>query len=208
MSMLDRGYQRKVLNLRVTCSKKNDGCQWAGELRHLDHHEREECEWAVVECSYQCGADLPRRLMDEHERAVCPRRPINLKLGEVVKSMEEKMSAERKRHESEMTAMKKEFRLTLKKEVTRLEQLFHTKLAETKREIESKMTEEKKERKVTVPTRRSVRPIFNWWEMHGNSSKQGWLILRRIGSVHDRDCIRRIIEPGAHEQKECATVNR
>ena len=32
--MLDRSFQRKVLELKVRCSKKNDGCQWAGELRH------------------------------------------------------------------------------------------------------------------------------------------------------------------------------
>ena len=58
-SLLDRGYQRKVLNLKVVCSRKKDGCQWVGELHDLDHHEREECEWAVVECSYQCGAHPP-----------------------------------------------------------------------------------------------------------------------------------------------------
>ena len=51
-SPLDRSYQRKVLNLKVFCSRKNDSCQWEGELHNLDHHEKEECEWAVVECSY------------------------------------------------------------------------------------------------------------------------------------------------------------
>ena len=59
----------QVLNLKVRCSRHNDGCQWVGELRHVVPHEREECEWAVVECSYQCGAHLPRRLMAEHEHA-------------------------------------------------------------------------------------------------------------------------------------------
>ena len=67
ISLLDRDYQRRVLNLKVVCSRKKNGCQWVGELSQLDHHEREECGWAVVECSYQCGAHLPRRLMAEHK---------------------------------------------------------------------------------------------------------------------------------------------
>ena len=61
----------------VRCSRHNDGCQWVGELRHVVPHEREECEWAVVGCSYQCGAHLPHRLMAEHEHGECPQRPCN-----------------------------------------------------------------------------------------------------------------------------------
>ena len=114
--MLDRDYQRKVLNLKVVCSKKNDGCQWVGELRHLDHHDREECVWAVVECSYQCGAHLPRRLMAEHEREVCPQRPMDVKLEWFMKSMETKLTTERERHEREMAAVREEFRNTLTEE--------------------------------------------------------------------------------------------
>ena len=36
-TMLDKKKQRKVLNLKVRCSRKGDGCEWEGELRHLDH---------------------------------------------------------------------------------------------------------------------------------------------------------------------------
>ena len=60
-------------------------------------HEREECEWAVVECSYQCGAHLPRRLMAEHQRDVCPQRSVDARL----ERMEE-------RHKREMFALKSE----------------------------------------------------------------------------------------------------
>ena len=104
VSMLDRGYQRKVLNLQVICKK--NGCQWVGELRHLEQHQRDECGWAVVECSYQCGAHLPRRLMDEHEHGLCPQRPMDGKLEWIIKSMETKLTNERDRHESDMAAMR------------------------------------------------------------------------------------------------------
>ena len=35
ISLLDRSLQRKVLEMNVSCSRKKDGCQWVGELRHL-----------------------------------------------------------------------------------------------------------------------------------------------------------------------------
>ena len=99
--MLDRSFQRKVLELKVSCPKKNDGCQWVGELRHVVPHEREECEWAVVGCSYQCGAHLPRRLMAEHEYDACPQRPMGVKLECFMKRMETKLLTEREQHERE-----------------------------------------------------------------------------------------------------------
>ena len=102
-TLIDRDYQRKVLNLKVFCSRHEHGCQWIGELRHLDHHERDECGWAMVECSYQCGAHLPRRLMDEHELDECSQRPMEVKIKSLMKTMEEK-------HEREMAVMREEFR--------------------------------------------------------------------------------------------------
>ena len=113
ISLLDRSLQRKVLEMKVCCSRKKDGCQWVGELRHLVPHENEECVWAVVECSYQCGAHLPRRLMDEHLLDECPQRPIDAKLESVtrrmetqvereIKKMETKLMTEREQHEREM----------------------------------------------------------------------------------------------------------
>ena len=106
-----------MLNVKVVCSKKNGGCQWVvDELRHLDRHEREECGWTVVECSYQCGAHLPRRLMAEHKRDACPQRPMDVKLEWFMKSKETKLTTERERHEREMAAVREEFRNTLTEE--------------------------------------------------------------------------------------------
>ena len=122
-TMLDRSFQRKVLQLKVRCSKKTDGCQWVGELRHVVPHEREECGWAVVECSYQCGAHLPRRLMDEHQRDKCPQRPRRevkienfvtkeqhekemRKIEARLTAMESRLVTEREQHKREMTELK------------------------------------------------------------------------------------------------------
>ena len=91
----------QVLNLKVRCSNQKDGCQWVDELRHVVPHEREECEWAVVGCSYQCGAHLPRRLMAEHEHEECPQRPMDVKLESFMKKTEE-------RHQREMAEQNKE----------------------------------------------------------------------------------------------------
>ena len=113
VSLLDRSLQRKVLEMNVYCSGKRGGCQWVGELRHLIPHEKEECGWAVIECSYQCGALLSRRLMDEHLLDKCPQRPIDAKLESFtrrmetqvereIKKMETKLMTEREQHEREM----------------------------------------------------------------------------------------------------------
>ena len=65
-------------------------------------HEREERGWAVVGCSYQCGAHLPRRLMDEHEHDMCPQRPMD---AEVLKKIKEQHKREIKKMETRLAAM-------------------------------------------------------------------------------------------------------
>ena len=121
--MVDKKKQRKVLGLTVRCSRKKDGCEWEGELRHLDHHEREECAWALVECGYHCGERLPRRQLAEHEQDVCSQRPVDVKLESFMRKMEERhtkeiataredhmrdMSLMREDHMKEMAALRKD----------------------------------------------------------------------------------------------------
>ena len=86
-TMLDKSFQRKVLDLKVRCSRKKDGCEWEGELRHLSNHERRECGWALVECRYRCGERVSRCQLSEHERNMCPRRPMNVKMESVVRKV-------------------------------------------------------------------------------------------------------------------------
>ena len=43
-SLLDKQLQRKVMALRVFCSKKSAGCRWAGELRDLEAYSQRDCD--------------------------------------------------------------------------------------------------------------------------------------------------------------------
>ena len=47
-----------------------------------------------MECSYQCGVHLPRRLMAEHEHDICPQRPTNVIVESFTKKMEERLEKE------------------------------------------------------------------------------------------------------------------
>ena len=128
ISLLDRSLQRKVLEMKVCCSRKKDGCQWVGELRHLVPHEKEECGWAVVECSYQCGAHLPRRLMDEHLLDECLQRPIDAKLESFTRKIEKQLGLEVKKMETKLMTQHE-------REIKKLE----TKLADEKEQHEREM---------------------------------------------------------------------
>ena len=88
-TMLDRNEQRNVLGLKVRCSRKKNGCEWEGELRHLEKHEREECGRAFVQCRYHCGGRFPRCWLREHERDECSQRPVDVKLESSMRKMEE-----------------------------------------------------------------------------------------------------------------------
>ena len=104
-SLVDRNDQRRVLNLKVRCSRKKDGCQWAGEVRHLSDHERNECMWALVECQYHCGERAPRHHLIQHQQDECPQRPVDVKLESFMRKMETKLTAEKERHKEEMAAV-------------------------------------------------------------------------------------------------------
>ena len=111
-TMLDKKKQRKVLNLKVRCSRKGDGCEWEGELRHLDHHEKEECIRALVECRYRCGECVPRHQLAEHEQNACPQRPVDVKMESFMRKIEERhtreMATMKEDHMREMAAMKED----------------------------------------------------------------------------------------------------
>lgn len=108
-SMLDKSYQRKVLDLKVYCSKKKDGCDWEGELRRLEQHEKEDCGWAMAQCSYQCGGRVFCRDLAKHERDECPLRPVDAKL----ESFMHKMEVEKERHKREVATLRQEFKQAL-----------------------------------------------------------------------------------------------
>ena len=146
VTLLDRSFQRKVLELKVRCSRKKDGCEWEGEVRHLSDHEKEECVWALVECGYHCGERLPRRQLAEHEQELCPQRPVDVKLESFMRKMEERhmremaavredhmrdMATVREDHTREMAAVREELE-KMKQQMKEKEQLMEKKLTEHK----------------------------------------------------------------------------
>ena len=132
-SMVDRSKLRKVLSLKVRCSRKRDGCEWEGELRHLDEHEGESCDWALVRC--QCGGRFPRRKLSEHELRECPQRPMDFVMDLSLHQVETKLTIEKDRHEREMAALREE----LKKQMEQQKKEFEFKLEQLKREVEEEI---------------------------------------------------------------------
>ena len=107
-SLVDRNDQRRVLNLKVHCSRKKDGCEWTGELRHLSDHERDECACMLVECRFHCGERVPRSQLTEHEQDECPQRPMDVKLESCMRKMHAQLTAENERHKKELAAVRKD----------------------------------------------------------------------------------------------------
>ena len=135
-TMLDKSYQRKVLSLMVRCSRKKDGCDWEGELRHLEHHQMEECGWALVKCCYECGVCVPRPQLVEHELHLCPKRPVDVKLESAMTKMEERHKKEMEEFGSKIFAVKEDFQ----REIKTKDQEIASLKKEFQREIERKIT--------------------------------------------------------------------
>lgn len=65
----DKASERRILSYMVKCPCA--GCQWTGELRDVEVHEK-RCPQKVVECpSEKCTMKLPRGLIDEHLKTSC-----------------------------------------------------------------------------------------------------------------------------------------
>ena len=82
---LDKNVQRHLGDRKVYCTNKEQGCEWVGELRHLDHHlnanpksgeELTGCEFVEANCIHGCGGRIQRRSRTEHHNK-CPSRPFS-----------------------------------------------------------------------------------------------------------------------------------
>ena len=101
-TILDKNDQRKILNLKVSCLKKSEGCRWEGELRRLNYHEEEECGWTLAVCRYDCGGHVYRYQLAEHEQNECPHRPADMKFDNIIKKYAREMEMMDKAHTAEM----------------------------------------------------------------------------------------------------------
>ena len=93
-TMLHKKLIREVNALVIRCPQKELGCEWEGELGQLQRHlnpgagvsSTQGCEFLTVECA--CGAQLQRRLIQEHEMEACPKRPIEMQVASLMKKLE------------------------------------------------------------------------------------------------------------------------
>ena len=76
-SFLQPKYQFKILALEVHCTMKDRGCEWTGQLQHLDAHldvTTGDCEYVDVECPKKCVQKVQKLNVDTHLANECPNR--------------------------------------------------------------------------------------------------------------------------------------
>ena len=70
-------YQLKILALKVHCSLKDRGCEWTGQLQHLDAHldlTTGDCVYVNVDCPSKCDQKVQKHNVDTHLANHCPNR--------------------------------------------------------------------------------------------------------------------------------------
>ena len=81
-SVPDKRTERYVLNLKVFCPHKYQGCTWIGELRSMEDHVNENsnnnigCLFTELQCSNGCGVVMQRRLVEGHLKSECELREV------------------------------------------------------------------------------------------------------------------------------------
>ena len=71
--LLDKKQNRKVLELKVYCTMKEQGCSWTGELGGVSRH-LEDCQYVTVSCTKGCGVSFQRHCLAAHIAKSCPKR--------------------------------------------------------------------------------------------------------------------------------------
>jgi len=72
--LIDKGLQRKILDLLAYCPKKSDGCNWQGEIRDVAKHINpilDGCNFIEVKCRLGCNEKLIRHTMEKHITEDC-----------------------------------------------------------------------------------------------------------------------------------------
>ena len=114
-TFLHKKLVREVNGLVVRCPQKELGCEWEGELGQVEQHlnpgaglsSSSGCGYLMVECSFQCGAHLQRRMVGEHEMECCPKRPIEMQVASLMRKFEV-ITTENKMLKQELVEVKEE----------------------------------------------------------------------------------------------------
>ena len=195
-TMLDKDFNRQVRNLRVYCSKRDSGCQWAGELNQLEKHTSEVCRYTEVPCKWTCGQLVSRDRLEEHEQDQCPLRPHEVKLQRAVDKMEERLKAletncDGQRQEidrlKEYLAESKEDRIAEKKEFTELLEKERERVEQLVKEVGGRGQQVAKElRELINEQDKKVGVAKEWAEQHTTEQhKQIRTELKDLTGCHD-----------------------
>ena len=83
---VNKHFKRKLNELKVYCTHKNEGCKWKGDYGKLNQHLATdkingECQFVVLKCplSTMCGILLPRNSLLHHTKNVCVYREFSCK---------------------------------------------------------------------------------------------------------------------------------
>ena len=85
---LDKKQNRKVLELKVHCTMKEQGCSWTGELGGLSPH-LDDCQYVTVACTKGCGVSFQRHCLPAHIAVSCLKRDFTCEYCDFKSTYEE-----------------------------------------------------------------------------------------------------------------------
>jgi TNF receptor-associated factor 4 len=163
----------------IRCPQKELGCGWEGELGQLQRHlnqgaagvsSAQGCEFLTVECAYRCGAQLQRRLIQEHEMAACPKRPIEMQLACLMKKFEavmienrmlkQELNETKKIHQQGLDGVKQKLDEAEKIHQQRLDEV-KQELGDLKREHDHQLREAKEENKFLQGANENLQRVYD-----------------------------------------------
>lgn len=93
----DKATERNILSCHVKCP--SEGCDWTGEVRHVEAHLL-SCHCKIIRCpNHRCQAIMEKRLVEDHVMNTCQWRTLQCGhcSGKYAKCEEEKHSSECRR---------------------------------------------------------------------------------------------------------------
>lgn len=147
--LIDKDHKRKILALKVHCINREEGCQWIGELRHIeDPHLKKDCKYVLEECKWpDCRRKYKRKDILFHQEDECPYRPLELVLLKKVEALERQCEVQKESLEEKDRIIKE-----MKEKMEDDRKDMEAKVANTTKGLETKMADNTKELEQRIAT--------------------------------------------------------
>ena len=105
----------KVNSLIVYCPHKHEGCDWKGQRGKIQDHLNPDpdnespshgCGYVMVSCSHQCGTQMLRHQIQEHETKSCPKRPMELQVTSMFDILRQELNETKQAYQKELENLK------------------------------------------------------------------------------------------------------